>query len=90
MLLRKKKWIYSRFSYFGVQNPIHSLLDIGLENVGLGQFAFPVSCQPDLGQRSFFAEHKVSVEHDGVKIDEEEKTSESQISAFFNGFQIWK
>ena len=50
-------------AHLGLQDALDRLLDVGLEDVRLGQLLVPVRRQPDPGQRALLGQHKVRVEH---------------------------
>ena len=50
-------------AYLGFENVLDTVLNVGLENVRLGELFVPVCCQPDPGQRALLGQDKVGVEH---------------------------
>ena len=56
----------SSTAYLGFENVLDTVLNVGLENVRLGELLVPVRGQPDPGQGALLGQHKVRVEHAGA------------------------
>lgn len=51
-----------------LKNFVNGILHVGFEYLRLGEFAFPVRGQPNLGKRSFLRKHKLCVKHRALRI----------------------
>lgn len=54
----------------GINDIFHILLEVGLQHIGLGQFALEIRSDPDAGQRPGLLQQRLGIEHCDSDSDE--------------------